>query len=292
MAGSEAPDEGGIMNKKILAIAMALLLAPAAVQAQDAEQRREWNRPAEPFRIVDNVHYVGTHGLGAYLITGPRGHVLIDGGLPESAALIATNIERLGFNLSDVKYLLINHAHFDHSGGLAELKRRTGAKLVAVRAEQADLEAGKTIGRPELDGFPPVKVDNVVRDGERLRLGSIDLVAHWTPGHTRGCTSWLSSSGTRNVLFACSLTVAGQKLFGDRHYPGAARDFRRTFDKLRAVEADVFLNFHPEFFNLEEKRARQRAGEADAFVDPGELRRQVDKAQAAFQKELERQRAE
>lgn len=269
---------------------VAILAASAPANAQDAKQRIEWNQPAAPFRIVDNVYYVGTSGLAAYLVTGRRGHVLIDGGLPESAPLIAANVERLGFNLKDVRYLLINHAHFDHAGGLAQLKRRTGARLVANGAEKRDLESGSTRGRPELDHFPPVRIDRAIRDGEELRLGDIQLRAVLTPGHTRGCTSWLLTSPKSSVLFACSLTVAGQNLIDDPTYPAAAADFRRTFQKLRAIKADTFLNFHPDFFDLDEKRARQLSGNEDAFIDSSELARQVRRAEQGFAEELSRQR--
>jgi len=273
------------MRHLLLALALAAA-APSAAVAQDSAQRLAWNRPAEPFKITGQVYYVGTEGLSAFLIADPKGHVLIDGGLPESAPLIAANIERLGFRLRDVRYLLINHSHFDHSGGLAELKRRTGARLVASAGDRADLEAGRSIGRPELDGFPAVKVDQVIRDGEALRVGDTVLTAHLTPGHTRGCTSWSLASPSGTVLFACSLTVAGQKLSGDPAYPDAAADFRRTFAKLRAFKADYFLNFHPEFFDLAGKRARLAKGETDPFRDPAELGRAVQLAERLFQKEL------
>jgi metallo-beta-lactamase class B len=274
----------------------AAMLAPApAAMAQDAAQRVEWNAPFAPFRIIGNVHYVGTRGLASYLITGPQGHVLIDGGLPESAPLIAANIKKLGFRLKDVRYILINHAHFDHSGGLAELKRLTGAQLVASIGDKADLESGKVAGRPELPDAPPVIVDRVITDGYVLRLGPIALTAHLTPGHTRGATSWTmrtgQRSGGRTVLFASSLTVAGQKLFGDPHYPRADADFRATFAKLRTMKADVFLSFHDQQFDMQKKRARQQAGVANAFVDPGELARRLTVAQRAFAREEAGQRA-
>ena len=277
------------MKKGYLALALATGTLASAVPAQDAQQRLEWNRPAEPFRILGNVYYVGTAGLGPYLVADPKGHVLIDGGLPESAPLIAANIRALGFRPEDVRYLLINHAHFDHSGGLAELKALTGAQLVASAGDKDDLESGRVAGRPELGETAPVKVDRVVDDGATLRLGETKLTAHLTPGHTRGCTSWSLRSGTKTVLFACSLSVAGQKLAGDPTYPHAAADFRRSFAKLKAMKADVFLNFHPEFFDLAGRRARQIQGEADAFVDPAELRRQVERAESAFEAELARQ---
>lgn len=280
------------MRNMILALALLGSGMSTAVSAQDSRQRVEWNQPMAPFRIAGNVHYVGTKGLGAYLITDPRGHVLIDGGLPESAPLIAANIRALGFDLGDVKYLLINHAHFDHSGGLAELKRLTGARLVASAGDRADLESGQVAGRPELPAAPPVKVDRVVGDGEQLRLGATLLTANLTPGHTRGCTSWSMQSDSGTILFACSLTVAGQNLVDDPVYPKAAADFRATYAKLKGMKADIFVNFHPEFFDLEGKRARQQAGDTDAFVDPGALQRQIASAERGFEKELAAQRAQ
>lgn len=277
--------------KIILWAAAAIGLAlPAASTAQPNSQRVVWNRPFAPFRVIGNVYYVGTRGLSAFLITGRAGHVLIDGGLPESAPLIAANIEKLGFRLKDVRYLLINHAHYDHSGGLAELKRRTGATLLASAGDRADLESGKVAGRPEIDEAPPVKVDKVIVDGEVLRLGTTVLTAHLTPGHTRGCTSWSTRTAGKTVLFACSLTVAGQNLVDDPTYPDAARDFRVTLASLAKMKADVFLNFHPEFFHMEEKRAKQAPGKPNPFVDPAELARIVAQSKRAFDEELADQR--
>lgn len=268
---------------------LASAMAQPAVMGQDADQRIEWNQPFEPFQVTGNVYYVGTKGLSAFLITDRKGHVLIDGGLPESAPIILQNIRTLGFDPADVKYLLINHNHFDHAGGLAAIKQATGAKLVASIKDTPDLEAGGTLRRPELGRFTPVKVDRKVGDGAILRLGSTVLKGHLTPGHTPGCTSWSMTTGGKKVLFACSLTVAGQKLAGDLGYPNAANDFRSTFRKLRALKADVFLSFHPDFFDMEAKRAAQKAGNKDAFVDPAELGRIIDKSEAAFLNEVEKQ---
>jgi metallo-beta-lactamase class B len=250
--------------------------------AQDAQQRTAWNQPFTPFRVIGNVYYVGTRGLSAFLVTSPQGHVLIDGGLPESAPLIAANIRTLGFKLHDIKYLLINHTHFDHAGGLAELKRLTGAKLIATAGETVDLAAGSTVGRPELARFPRVRVDRIVGNGGVVRTGGVVLTAIASPGHTRGGVSWVMTTAGKRVLFATSLTVAGQKLVGDPVYPASAADFRLTFERLRTMKVDVFLNFHPDFFHMEEKRARQIAGDANAFVDPAEMNRQLDDAEAAF----------
>jgi metallo-beta-lactamase class B len=280
---------------RALALILPLLVATPAGQTTDWSQAIvEWTKPHAPFHIAGNVYYVGTAGISAYLVTGPKGHILIDGALPQSAEVIAANIRALGFKPQDVRYLLINHAHFDHSGGLAELKRLTGASLLASARDKPDLEAGATAGRPDLLTFPPVKVDRVIADGEHIRLGTIDLVTHLTPGHTKGCTSWSLKvrEGARslNVVMVCSITVANQNLTGGGGYPNAAADFRATFAKLRGLPADIFLSFHPGVFDMDAKYARSRAGDANAFVDRGELARRVDAAERAFEGELAQQR--
>jgi metallo-beta-lactamase class B len=280
---------------RALALMLPLLLIGAAPeQVTDwTAQRAEWNKPMAPFAIWDNVYYVGTAGISAYLITGPKGHILIDGALPESVPQIAANIRALGFRVEDVRILLINHAHFDHAGGLAELKRLTGAQLYASAADKPDLERGSTAGRSTLPGFEPVKVDRVIGEGTHVRLGTIDLKTHLTPGHTKGCTSWTMTISMveqpATVLFACSLSVAGQDLTGGAAYPNAAADFRHTFAALRRMHADLFLNFHPAAFDLEAKRARQVAGNPLAFFDRSELARRVDAAEQGFETELAQQ---
>lgn len=272
-----------------------LLIGAAPVQNTDwTAQRAEWNEPMAPFRVVGNVYYVGTAGISAFLVTGAKGHVLIDGALPESVPQIVANIRALGFKPEDVRIILINHAHFDHAGGLAELKRLTGARLLASAGDKPDLQRGNTEGRDNLPGFTPVKVDGLIGEGSHVRLGAIDLVTHLTPGHTRGATSWTLRTAEKGkpltVLFASSLTVAGEDVSGKPPYSTAAGDFRHTFASLRRMRADVFLNFHPAAFDLDAKRAKQQAGDSMAFVDAGELSRRVDDAEKAFEAEVARQR--
>ena len=272
--------------------ALALLASLAFLPAQNTDWvqvRKDWNEPVAPFTIVGNVHYVGTAGISAYLITTPKGHILIDGAMEESVPQIAANIRALGFRLTDVKLLLINHAHWDHSGGLAELKRLTGARLLASAGDKPALEAGRQAYRPDLDAFPNVKVDAVIGDGTPIRLGGTMLTTHLTPGHTKGCTSWTMRAGGLDILFACSLSVAGQPLVAGKGYDAAASDFRATFAKLRGMRADIFLNFHPSAFDMEAKRQKLIAGDARAFVDPSELPRRVAAAQSAFEDELAKQ---
>lgn len=270
----------------------ALLGLATAAAAQDLEAM---NRPVAPFRIAGNLHYVGTAGIAAYLVTDPAGHILIDGAMERSAAQIAANIRTLGFRVEDVRYLLSTHAHWDHVGGLAALKRLSGARLLASVGDKEALDTGRTSYRDDVGIFPAIGVDKVILDGETIRLGNTRVIAHLTPGHTRGGISYALTvnEGGRDldVLIACSLTVANQRLVNDRLYPNAARDFAASFARLASLRADIFLGGHTGSFGFEEKRARLAAGNPLAFVDPAELPAQVGRARAAFEEELARQRA-
>jgi len=253
-----------------------------------------WNEPYEPFTVIGNIHYVGTAAVSSFLITTPEGHFLIDGILPQSVPQIAANIRALGYDIRDVKYLLNSHAHFDHAGGLAGLHRLSGATVVASAADKPVLEVGDISYGPSSGmRFPPVRVDRVIGNNEDLSLGGVTLTAHLTPGHTEGCTSWTmdvtGADGARHTaFFHCSATVAGQSLVPES-YPGMVAAFRSTFARVREMRADVFLGNHENFFDLDARRERLRAGDVNAFVDAQALSAFNTALEAAFEAELARQ---
>ncbi len=271
-------------------------LLRAAEQTPASGDAVQWNAPYEPFTVIGNIHYVGTAGVSAFLITTQEGHFLIDGGPPQSGPMIVEHIRALGYDIDDVRYLLNTHAHIDHAGGLARLKRESGALMVASAADRAALEAGRVGYGPSADWlFPPVRVDRVIGDGEALTLGGVTLTAYLTPGHTAGCTSWGmdvrgADGAPHRVFFHCSATVAGHSLEPPA-YPGIVENYRATFARVRAVQADVFLPNHSNFFDLDARRTRQRAGEANAFVDAAALQRFNSALETAFEAELARQHA-
>lgn len=232
-----------------------------------------WIEPAEPFRVIGNVYFVGTTGLGMYLIDTGAGLIVLDGGLERNADMVLSSIRALGFDPADVKILLNTHAHLDHSGGLARIKEVTGAKLIASKEDQSALEGGFYLGSEDnhsLDA-PPVNVDANIADGETVSLGNTTLTARLTPGHTRGCTSWwmtVEENGTPyEVLFFCSATVAANRLAPDPQYEGIVADYRHTFEITKDWTPDVFLANHPEFTGLWQTRTQQLAGDKLAFVD-------------------------
>lgn len=275
-------------------VLMTLLLGTGAASAADlpfSKERKEWNVPHKPFHIIGNIYYVGMEGVSAFLITTPKGDILTDGGLPESAPFIEANIRALGFKLSDVKILLNSHAHFDHSGGLAQLKKDTGAQFYASAGDAPFLESGHiTFGPSEKIDTTPIHVDHVVRDGESISLGGTTLTAHVTPGHTKGCTTWTTSvqdgGATRSVMFFCSISVAGNPIGGSPAYPGIVSDYRASFAKLEKMKTDIFFAPHGVQFGLDDKLPKLKPGAPNPFVDPTELHRFLAKARADFDAEL------
>jgi metallo-beta-lactamase class B len=275
-----------------------LLMLPLFAAAQNnASTRAKWNEPTEPFRIAGNIYYVGTAGLASYLITTPKGDILLDGGLPESAPRIEANITKLGFHLNDVKILLNSHAHFDHAGGLAALKQATGAQLIVSKADGEMIAQGRQVYF-DLDPdrkFPPAKVDRFINDGGTVQLGGTTLTAHLTPGHSLGCTTWtmpvVEAGKTYNVVFFCSTTFVGFHFFNNPKNPHLVDDFNTTFAKLNAMPCDIFLAPHGEFFHLSEKRVRMKEGGANPFIDPNEFAAHVQASEREFRSEVARQQA-
>ncbi|WP_258043092.1 subclass B3 metallo-beta-lactamase [Sphingomonas sp. NBWT7] len=263
-----------------------LLGAPATAQPDPPA----WTRPIAPFNLLGPIDYVGTEGLAAYLIRTPAGAILIDAPMAENAAAVERAIAARGVKLADVKLILLSHAHFDHAGGLAALKRATGARLIVGAGDADAVSTGVPPGETSYGviRFPPANVDRAIRDGGRVALGGVTLTAIATPGHTPGCTSWTMRLQHRGkpleVLFACSVTVAGNKLVGNRRYPGIAADFARSFDRLGALKPDVVLPFHPETVDLI-GRAKRRA-----LVDRSILPKLVADARTAFAADLAKQR--
>lgn len=257
-----------------------------------------WSAPHPPFKITDHIYSVGTEGIGVYLITTPDGHILIDASTEKGADVVEANIKSLGFKLSDIKYLLENHAHDDHVGGLAQLKKSTGATLLASKADRYALENGVHHGDNENGPtkFPAIKVDKIITDGEQIRLGGMSLQTVFTPGHTSGCTSWLTRDTSKgkdySVFFLGSLSVAGNRLVNNKVDSQIVADYRKSFARTKAIQADILLIGHPSFIRLDEKHLALQNGKQDAFVDPQLLPTFIAEFEAGFEEELKKQQAQ
>lgn len=241
---------------------------------------KEWNVPQKPFKLYGNTWYVGTGELSALLITSPRGHILLDGALPQSAALIEQNIKALGFRLKDVKLILNSHAHFDHAGGIAALQRRSGATVVTSAHGGKVLQDG-VIGKddPQYDPAEDPRIEAIgkfraVADGEKLTLGSLAVTAHMTPGHTPGSTTWSWTSCEDGrclaMVYADSLTPVstdGFRYSGSASTPDLSASFRDSIAKVAALKCDVIVSTHPGFTGIKEKLAA-RSASVNPFIDP------------------------
>ena len=272
-----------------------------------------WTTPITPFRITGNLYYVGSRDLAAYLVVTPEGDVLINSNLESSVPQIRRSMKALGFRLTDVKVLLISHAHFDHAAGSAGVKRLTGARYEVMDGDVRTVETGGAadplFGRGGTH-YPPARVDRVLHDGDEVRLGGTVLVAHKTAGHTPGCTTWTmrvtgENGRARDVVIVGSWSVLSEMRLVRRPamsrsarehaslptYPGIAADFARTFRVLEGLPCDVFLGAHGSYFGMLGKLVRERAGESDVWVDPVGYRTALAEKKTEFEQELRRQEA-
>ena len=287
---------------RILLACTAILVAFLGYQWKAAIKRNR-SIPDEPFRIAGNLYYVGSTGVTAFLVTGPDGHILIDGGYPETAPLIIGSIAKLGFDIRDVKVLLNSHAHFDHAAGLRELQEASGAQLWISEGDAAMIAAGGAGDRSfgplrhlRLGRFPPARVDHRFKDGDTIRVGPLALTAHVTAGHTPGCTSWAIPvrDGDRELLAVsiCSLSLLPFMSFVEpESYPGIRADFEQSFETLRSLPADIFLGSHGSFFDMNRK-LRERDGASDPvapFIDRKGYLEYIDWAEERFRRELAEQ---
>jgi metallo-beta-lactamase class B len=279
----------------ILSTCVVLVTLASAVRAQNAD----WTEPFPPFRIAGNLYYVGSKGLANYLITTPQGHILINSDLDANVPLIRASIEKLGFKYSDVRILLISHAHWDHNAASATIKKDTGAKYMVMDGDVGVVESGgKTdfqYGNTPSALYPPTKVDRVLHDGDEIKLGDAVLVAHLTPGHTKGCTTWtmkVSEDGkTYNAVIVGSPNVnPGYTLVNNAQYPTIADDYQRMFKVLKSLPCDIFLGAHGSYFDLEAKHARMTKDGPNPFVDPGGYLKFVAQKEQEFRAEVAKQK--
>lgn len=288
--------------RTLAAALCALALITTGAEAQSIKDfmavvMKKWTAPFEPFQLVGNIYYVGTDGIAVYIIKTSQGLILMDTAMPQSTGMIKDNIAKLSFRVADIKYILNTHAHLDHTGGFAEIKQQTGAELIAGERDKPLLEGGYYPGdEKNADlGFPPVKVDRTVKEGDKVTLGDVTLIAHETPGHSPGCTSWemtvSDSDQDRKVLFFCSGTVALNRLVGNPTYAGIVDDYRSTFAKVKAMKVDVLLGPHPEVYGMQDKRAAMKDAAENPFVKPGENVTYVTSLEEDFTKQMAKQTA-
>jgi len=255
-------------------------------------------KPFPPFHIMGNLYYVGTDDLASYLIVTSKGNILINSDLQSTVPMIKANIEKLGFKFSDIKILLISHAHYDHAGGSKLIKEETHATYMVMDADVPVIESG---GKSDFAyanklkvHFPPTTVDKILHDGDQVKLGGTILTAHLTPGHTPGCTTWtmiVTDHGRAyHVVILGSENVNGEyKLVNNTQYPTIAKDYEQSFKTLKSLPCDIFLGAHGGFFNLKEKYPLL-TNQFNPFIDPLGYKKYIAKKERAFYKKLNKQR--
>lgn len=273
-----------------------------------AETNPSWVTPISPFRIADNLYYVGSEELASYLVVTPNGNILINANLASSPQQIRASVEKLGFRWGDTKILLNSQAHSDHMGGAAEVVGETHAQNMVMDGDVSVVETGARTDflspSPNILRYAPVHVDRVLHDGDTVSLGQVTLTAHKTAGHTRGCTTWTMRShlpgepaGTmRNIVI-----VGGVGFWSEYHFvatPGhpvsyrnIAKDFQHTFSELLALPCDVFLGAHGGYFDMLAKLKRYPQDGPRAFIDPTGYKEFVSDAQDTFRKAINEQEA-
>ena len=276
------------------------LIGLLTVAAAPANAANEYLTPFPAHHVIANIYYVGSKGQANYLITTPKGNILINSGLEGNVPMIKDSIAKLGFKYSDTKVLLISHAHFDHDAGSAQVVKDTGAKYEVMDADVPTVESGGKLdfqyNNVKEYLYPEVKVARVLHDGDTVSLGGTTLTAHKTPGHTRGCTTWTmkvqDGGKTLDVAIVGSPNVnPGYVLVGNKDYPNIVQDYEKTFKVLKALPVDVFLGAHGDYYGMDAKYPKLKPGAANPFIDPAGYKAYIANREAAYRKELAKQQA-
>ena len=264
-----------------------ILLFLSACAALFAQGNSDMHREFPAFKVAGNLYYVGTADLAVYLVNTPQGNIMINTDYKQDLPTVKHAIESLGFKYSDTKILLISHAHGDHDEATEVVRKETGAKLMVMDADVPDEES-------TANGRPGAHVDRVLHDGDTVELGGSKLVAHLTPGHTKGCTTWTMQvrDGTRtlNAVIVGSPNVnPGYILVGNKNYPRIADDYVKTFAVLKSLPCDLFLGAHGAYFGMKAKYEKMKAEGGNPFIDPEGYKAYIAEREGTFRAEWARQ---
>jgi metallo-beta-lactamase class B len=255
---------------------------PRSVLARNMGSEADRVTQFPPHKVIGNIYYVGTTTLSSFLVVTPQGNILIDSTYERNVPTIEKSVAQLGFKFSDIKILLGNHAHGDHQEGDALVKQMSGAQVMVMAEDVPALKELKPGGKEH-------PIDRMLHDGEQVTLGGTTLVAHLTPGHTRGCTTWTTTAQeggkTYNVMFGCSLRPPAVVT------PAVADEFTRSFKTVRALPCDVQLGDHGAQYNMREKFAKLKDGAPNPFIDPASCTLEADVEEAMFHALLAEQQA-
>jgi metallo-beta-lactamase class B len=249
-----------------------------------AQQRTQF----PPHRIIGNLYYVGTESLSSFVVDTPEGDILIDSTYEVNVPVIQDSMSKLGLKFNNIKIILGSHAHGDHQEADAMVAEMTGAKAMALAEDIPDLQRMRT---PSGKARPMYQV---LHDGDEVKLGGMTLVAHLTPGHTHGCTTWTmkvqEKGETHNVIIIGSMGVnAGTRLFANGALNALGEEYTRGFKAMHTLSGDVPLGSHPAMHGLVEKYKKLN-GSANPYIDPKGYLTELNIEETAFNIELENQK--
>ncbi len=258
------------------------------------------NVPRDPDQLIDNIWWVGHSKVGSFLITTPEGHFLMDATSTEEAHDVIENVVKAGFHLRDIKYLINTHAHAEHTGGLAGFKQLLPHAKVITTKETAEQLASGDADEMGNTKFEPVVVDGIIADNESLTLGGVTLVAHHTPGHAKGVTTWsmqvTDKGNVYDVVFMGGMGTPNDEgepgLLNNELYPNIVSDFEKSFKTLRSLACDVFMTYRALSINLDTKVAmvKQGGNQVNPFVDPQSCKAYIDLYENRYLKQLAEER--
>ncbi|HEY7442829.1 MAG TPA: subclass B3 metallo-beta-lactamase [Vicinamibacterales bacterium] len=255
------------------------------------------SQTVDAYKVIGNIYYVGSTDISSHVISTKAGLILLDTGTTQMVPVIRANVEKLGFRVEDIKIILSSHAHWDHVEGHAAMQALTGAQVVALGEDATAIASGVDNSALGAQGWRPVKVDRILKDGDSVTLGGVTMQGHLTPGHTKGCTTWTMTvqEGSRSylVVFVGGISVnEGVKLVGNTRHPNIIEDYARTFRVLKDLHADVFLAQHPNIYGMAEKLQGLKAGGSpNPFIDPQGYQRAISEAEGRYLKQLAAERA-
>jgi metallo-beta-lactamase class B len=261
---------------------------PQELFTRNIGTREQQDRQFPPHRVIGNIYYVGTEKLASFLIATPQGLILVNSDYERNLPVIRDSVEKLGFRFTDIKILLGSHAHGDHMEGDAQIKELTGAQVMAMEQDVPALQAMRPGGKAH-------PIDRILKDGDQVTLGGTTLVAHLTPGHTRGCTTWTmkAQEGGRSydVVIIGSMGVnPGTRLVNNTNNPAIADEYAQGFKVMHALPCDVPLGSHPDMYNMAEKHAKLGDGRPNPFIDPQGYKAEIDLVERTFRSVLDDQK--
>ncbi|WP_316803543.1 PEDO-2 family subclass B3 metallo-beta-lactamase [Pedobacter nototheniae] len=283
------------MKKIIVLVLLSFrMLVFAQTVKEPVNNPKEWTQTTEPFRIAGNLYYVGTYDLASYLIVTDKGHILINTGLANSLPIIKENIKTLGFDYKSIKILLLTQAHFDHTGALADLKKETGAKLYV---DEKDADVLKTGGKSDYElgkygvTFKPVNPDFLLRNNDKINLGSTTLTMLHHPGHTKGSCSFIFNTKDKNstykVLIANMPSIIVDKKFSEvTSYQNIQKDYAETFKSMKKLDFDIWVSSHASQFDLHKKHKPGDAYNPKVFMDKNKFFEDLQELENIFLKKI------